>query len=96
MNFTKLGDHLFSLGQDDSYYERLNNLGVDACRSILESLNDVAWNLELSGRALDETVTGVSLLRSVPKATVRNQFHRMAHGEPQALSSSTSRFARLL
>jgi predicted ATPase len=78
--FDQLGSDFFSLGQDDSYYQRLNELDYEAAEEILESLNDVAFDLNLFDRALGHRVTGISLLRNVSWTTVRNQFHRIALG----------------
>jgi conserved hypothetical protein len=78
--FESLGEEFFSLGQDDSYYENLNNLGEVNRNIILLALRDVALDRELFIRALDEKVTKVSLLRSVPKSTVNSQFARLARG----------------
>jgi predicted ATPase len=78
--FERLDSDQFSLGQDDSYYHELNALGDDVRNDILESLNDVALNLDLFDQALTESVTRISLLRSVSVPTVRSQFHRMAQG----------------
>jgi len=78
--FTALDSRFFSLGQDDSYYENLNQLGADIREVVLRGLRDVAVDLELFERALKEEVTGESLLRSVTADTVRTQFHRQALG----------------
>lgn len=78
--FTKLEDRFFSLGQDDSYYEDLNQLGADIRTSVLRGLRDVALDLDLFERAIKEKVTEESLLRSVLADTVRTQFHRQALG----------------
>jgi energy-coupling factor transporter ATP-binding protein EcfA2 len=78
--FPKLGDQFFSLGQDDSYYEALNDLGADIRDRILRGLHDVALEQERFDRALKEKVTRISLLRSVTPATVRGQFYRLARG----------------
>lgn len=78
--FEVLDDRFFSLGQDDSYYEQLNELGPDLRDMVLRSLRDVALDHELFERALEEKVTGVSLLRSVTRATVQGQFARMSMG----------------
>src|SRR5882757_9696113 len=59
--FERLGTNQFSLGQDDSYYHELNGLGDEIRNDILESLNDVALNLDLFDLALAESVTGKSL-----------------------------------
>jgi ABC-type multidrug transport system ATPase subunit len=78
--FEELGEEFFSLGQDDSYYEKLNELGPELRDQILRGLRDVAVDQDLFQRALDEKVTGVSLLRSVTRATVQGQFTRLARG----------------
>jgi hypothetical protein len=78
--FDDLDDRFFSLGQDDSYYKNLNDLGPELRDRFLNGLRDVAANLDLFDRALREDVTGVSLLRSVTTATVRGQFNRLAYG----------------
>lgn len=79
-NFDSLDKTFFSLGQDDSYYENLNKLGPEMRSNILSALRDFAFDLDAFELALEEPVTGVSLLRSVSKATVKGQFHRMALG----------------
>jgi predicted ATPase len=78
--FDRLSNDFFSLGQDDSYYQQLNTLGTETAEQILLSLNDVAFDLDLFDRALQQRVTGVSLLRNVTWTTVRNQFNRIALG----------------
>ncbi len=84
--FTILPKDFFSLGQDENYYLRLQQLG-DAIRAeILAGLRDIAANLSLFERALAESVTQASLMRGASESTVRNQFHRMARwGAPIAL-----------
>lgn len=78
--FRELDDRFFSLGQDDSYYEGLNELGADVRGAVLRGLRDVALDLDLFARAFTEKVMGESLLRSVAVDTVRTQFHRQALG----------------
>jgi predicted ATPase len=78
--FTQLGERFFSLGQDDSYYKNLNDLGATLRESTLRALRDVAFDVPLFERAREERVTGISLLRSVPLATVTGQFRRLARG----------------
>lgn len=78
--FDLLGKEFFSLGQDDSYYEKLNELGPELRDQVLRGLRDVALDQEQFQRALNEKVTGVSLLRSVSRATVQGQFSRLARG----------------
>ncbi|MFZ1537732.1 MAG: AAA family ATPase [Chromatiaceae bacterium] len=79
-NFDQLDERFFSLGQDDSYYGDLNRLGAETRDRILRALRDVSLDTALFERALREKVTGTSLLRSVTRATVEGQFHRMAQG----------------
>src|SRR5689334_8416579 len=50
--FDRLTDDFFSLGQDDSYYQRLYGLGYEKAEEILQSLNDVAFDLDLFDRML--------------------------------------------
>lgn len=78
--FDALDERFFSLGQDDSYYEHLHLLDEEVRNRILVGLRDVAFDLEIFEQALNEKVTGVSLLRFVSMATVRGQFHRLARG----------------
>lgn len=76
--FDQLSEAFFSLGQDDSYYEKLNELGPELRDQVLRGLRDVALDQERFQRSLDEKVTGVSLLRSVTRATVQGQYSRLA------------------
>ena len=74
-------DHtVFSLGQDESYYERVSALGPSTRDAIHRALRDIAFDESLLDEFLDEDVMGNSLLRDVPIKRVRGQFHRMAHG----------------
>ncbi len=92
--FDELDECFFSLGQDDSYYDGLNRLGEATRDRVLRALRDVALDTELFGRALDEKVTGTSLLRSVDRSTVTGQFHRMALGGVRLTSYEFSYTAR--
>jgi hypothetical protein len=78
--FDEIGDSFFSVGQDDSYYTKLNELGYQLRERILSGLNDLAIKPELFTRALQEEVTSESLLRSVTQSTVSGQFRRLARG----------------
>lgn len=89
-SFNVLDDEFFSLGQDDSYYEKLNDLGEDIRQKILVGLRDIALDADLFEKALDEDVTGVSLLRSVTRQSVRGQFRRLASGGARLTSYSFS------
>ncbi|WP_198414483.1 AAA family ATPase [Cryobacterium sp. Sr8] len=76
----QLGPDFFSLAQDSSFYEALTEIGDGIRDEILKGLQDIAFDEGLLARAEKEDVTRVSLLRSVPLLTVREQFHRLAHG----------------
>lgn len=78
--FNALDDQHFSVAQDDSYYTNLNQLGDSVRDEVIAALNDVAVDGGLFARALQERVTGVSLLRSVTPASVLGQFARLARG----------------
>lgn len=78
--FDELDESFFSLGQDDSYYQSVNDLGDNFRDTYLDAMRDVARDAELFERALNEDVTGVSLLRSVSDLSVRAQYRRMAQG----------------
>lgn len=78
--FEELEERFFSLGQDDSYYQKLNDLGSDFREEYLVALRDVAKDESLFELAIKEDVTGVSLLRSVSDISVRGQYRRMAKG----------------
>jgi hypothetical protein len=78
--FDQLSEEFFSLGQDDSYYEKLNEMGPQLREQILRGLRDMALDSTLFQRSLDEKVTGISLLRSVTRATVQGQYFRLARG----------------
>ncbi|MBZ9910305.1 MULTISPECIES: AAA family ATPase [Mesorhizobium] len=96
--FDALDDPFFALGQDDTYYAGLNDLGPELRDRILEGLRDVALDADLFERSLDERVTGISLLRSVTPQAVRGQYRRMARGgarvTPYELSYTTARDRR--
>ncbi len=78
--FEKLSDAFFSVGQDDSYYQSLNDLGPTIRDQVLGALRDIANDENIFNLAIAEDVTTVSLLRSVSATTVVSQFRRMASG----------------
>lgn len=80
-SFDKLDEKFFSLGQDVSYYEKLNKIGDELRHEVLIGLKDVALNQELFRAARKENVTSVSLLRSVSRTSVTGQFKRLASGD---------------
>ena len=97
--FSQLPEGFFSLGQDEEYYDKLNQLDDPSLRQeILTSLRDVALDLALFERVRKLGITDRSLLRWVKPVAVRTQFHRIARGgvklSPYSFSYSTSRTDR--
>ncbi|MGK9185335.1 ATP-binding protein [Priestia filamentosa] len=80
-SFTRLGPGFFSLGQDVSYYTKLNELGEDIRYGILSNLSDVALDENLFEKAFHEDVMGRSLLRFVTRNSVKGQYRRLANGD---------------
>lgn len=78
--FETLDEPFFSLGQDDTYYEKLTQLGADIRIEVLTALRDLAYDPALLEDARDEDVTKTSLLRGIPVGVVEGQFRRIAHG----------------
>lgn len=78
--FETLESDFFSLGQSDEFYENLNGLGEGVRDEILKSLRDIAKYPEIYETAIKESVTGVSLLRSISQTSVTGQFRRLASG----------------
>jgi ABC-type transport system involved in cytochrome c biogenesis ATPase subunit len=78
--FGELGDEYFSLGQDDSYYLALRDLGDEVREAVLRGLRDAAFDTQLLTRAVEEDVFQTSLMRGVSRNTITWQFHRIATG----------------
>ncbi|MCX5075458.1 ATP-binding protein [Streptomyces sp. NBC_00513] len=79
-SFTTLSDGYFSVGQDDTYYERLNELAGSTSEAVLRGLQDMALDERVFAMAQHQEVTRVSLMRSLRAHTVEGQFRRMARG----------------
>lgn len=77
----ELPPNLFSLGQDETYYETLNQLSETLRTEILRGMRDIAFDLNLFDSVEAERVTTNSLLRDVPAEIVRGRFHRLALGD---------------
>ncbi|MGC4062797.1 MAG: AAA family ATPase [Aquabacterium sp.] len=78
--FPELGAGYFSLGQDENYYETLNNLDPDFRERIFRGLQDCAFNLSIFERHRNETSMSESILRSVSARNVVSRLNRLAHG----------------
>src|SRR5882757_6301272 len=86
----ELPPNLFSLGQDETYYETLNQLSETLRVEILRGLRDIAFDLALFDEVASESVTTTSLLRDVPVEIVKGRFHRLATGDARLTSFNFS------
>lgn len=73
-------NRFISLGQDPSYYDALNRLGLTVKEDFLRGMNDIAFNTALLYSYRQRDVVKRSLMRDIPFSTVDNQFHRIALG----------------
>ncbi|WP_211440072.1 AAA family ATPase [Corynebacterium glutamicum] len=88
--FASLNSDFFSLGQSREYYENLIDLPGQAGHWAMKGLNDLAANPALLENVKNERVFEISLLRSIPLQTVKEQFHRIAQGLSNITSYSFS------
>lgn len=91
--FDVLDDRFFSVGESENYYETLNRLPDSLGQRVLEGLRDVAYDLSLFDKALQEPVMRLSLLRSggesrpslerlrASEERVRGRLSRLARGD---------------
>jgi predicted ATPase len=79
-SFSRLDKQFFSLGQDVDYYIALMAIGHPATGELMGALNDIVDDEELYLKALQERVTGESLLRFVSMKTIERQFRRVLRG----------------
>ena len=79
--FTELERNFFSLGQDVTYYNKLNEIGADFRYQILRRLNDIALDEELFEEIKDDYITYRSIMRSVSRTSVKGQYRRLANGD---------------
>lgn len=79
--FRKLSSDFFSLGQSDTYYLGLTDLGGDVRDEILKALNDIAYDNALYTKFRTQKVLYDSLMRNIAHTTVSGQFHRLARGK---------------
>lgn len=80
----------FSLGQDPRYYECVNAFGPQFRTLYLAAMNDIAFDRSIRKSALGESVTQMSLLRTVSARTVADQFERLAAGGDVTVSYDLS------
>lgn len=84
--FDEIDPEFFSIGVDVDYYEKLNEFGDLIRDRVLIGLRDIAKDSELYERAILETVTKVSFLRSISESTITGQFRRLANGASKLTS----------
>ncbi|BDR55268.1 hypothetical protein KIMH_13790 [Bombiscardovia apis] len=84
--FEVLDDSYFSLGQDIEYYKNLNAHGAGIAKEVMTALRDIAYEKPLIDRFQDEDVLHTSLLRTIPLATVKRQYHRIAIGKEEKVN----------
>ena len=77
-SFTSLPEGYFSLGTSTYYYSNLKDCNKRI--EILNGLKDVAYDLKLFNKIVEQRVTQISLLRETAVSTVKGQFHRIADG----------------
>ncbi|MBW4028863.1 MAG: ATP-binding protein [Acidobacteria bacterium] len=80
--FDELDESFFSVGQDEDYYQTINQ-ATDLRARIYAGLRDCAYDQEIFLGATNEYVMGESLLRSLNVQTVRGRLHRLAHGNAE-------------
>jgi hypothetical protein len=78
--FEQLDDSFFSLGQSDNYYEQLGRLDPRVRDLLAKALRDVVFDGTLFHKAINEEAMGESLLRSVQRKNVEEQFARLFAG----------------
>lgn len=78
--FEQLPDEFFSLGQDEDYYHSLHELEHRYREAIIDGLHDIVADARLFQKVRNETVTQVSLMRSVSDEKIK-RFRRMLDGD---------------
>ncbi len=79
--FSKLSEAYYSLGASEEYYLELKDkLKPDIMESVLEALNDIAFNTDIYEAVKDYNVTQISLKRDITETMILGQLNRIAHG----------------
>lgn len=80
--FDALPNQFYSLGQDADYYQNLvQNLSNDLTNNVLTALGDVTHNPAQLRLVENEDAFNTSLLRSVNRTSIENQFRRILRNE---------------
>ena len=77
-SFEFLDERFFSLGQEDEYYEKVTELGLQS--EVLVPLNDIAFNNKIFRKVRLVDVSRTSLFRSIKETTVLGTFSRIISG----------------
>ncbi|WOI21626.1 AAA family ATPase [Nonlabens ulvanivorans] len=80
-SFEKLDNDYFSLGEEKVYYENLSNYDESVRCFLLDALNDIAFNEEIYDEVINESVTAISLLRTVSVDNIIVDFRSLANGD---------------
>lgn len=81
VSFPQLDAPWFSIGQDENYYEQLNELGDQYRNWYLGAIRDIARTPAMLDEYGEEPVLFRSLLRDIDSDRVRNRFNRLAAGD---------------
>ncbi|WP_201529329.1 AAA family ATPase [Psychrobacter frigidicola] len=79
--FTDLNENYFSVGGGTDYYNEFSKLTEDLRNSVLVSLRDIVYNVDIIQEIMEEIVFEKSLLRGVSLTTIKNQYKRVLKGE---------------
>lgn len=79
-NFGNLEPKFFSLGQSPDYYEKLRKIFKEDTLIVLDSLNDLSLKPNNLSKFEEQPVVISSLLRSVTKWQIKNQFFQIING----------------
>lgn len=78
--FPNLKDGFFSLGQSPEYYENIYIIFKEKTKDILGRLNDLSLKPNELSEFEKEGVVNSSLLRSIDRWQIKNQFHQIING----------------
>lgn len=80
--FESLTQNFFSLGQDADYYQNIiENLTPEMAENLLVALRDVSYSPAILAIAENEASFGTSLLRTVNRSSIEQQFRRIIQGD---------------
>lgn len=80
-NFKELDSSFYSLGTDEEYYLNLKNIDPIIQLEILESLNDIAYNIDIFNRVKEEEVFRKSFLRDTSIINIEQKLRKIINDE---------------